>query len=407
MPDPIVIVGAGQAGVRAALALRDAGFDGPVTVLGAEQAPPYERPPLSKGLLTGERDEGSCTIVSAEALAEKRIAFRPGTTAVAIDRDRRVVRTSDGDGHTYARLLLATGRRPRRLDLPPDVAPLAHELRHLEDAVHLRQALGPGVRLAIVGGGFIGLEVAASAVAVGARASIIELAPRLMARGVPEGLAARLAERHAAAGVALHLGHRIAAMAAVGAGLRLTLDDGTEIAADRLLVAIGASPRTELAAAAGLTVDGGIVVDRCLRTSDPAIFAAGDCAAFPDPQTGDLIARESWHNAELQGPLAARNMLGADEPFAPVPWFWSDQHDLTLQIAGAPEAATQTIERVGEHGLLLFHLADDGRLVGASALGRAALAKDFKVAQRLVEAGPTITAETLADPATRLKALLC
>ncbi|HRY26771.1 MAG: FAD-dependent oxidoreductase [Geminicoccaceae bacterium] len=134
MPGPIVIVGAGQAGVRAALALRDAGFDGPVTLLGAEPVPPYERPPLSKGLLTGERDPENCTIASTEALAERRVAFHPATTAVAIDRDRRLVRSSDGGGHSFARLLLATGRRPRRLDLPPDLAPLAHELRHLEDA---------------------------------------------------------------------------------------------------------------------------------------------------------------------------------------------------------------------------------------------------------------------------------
>ncbi|MCB9969249.1 MAG: FAD-dependent oxidoreductase [Geminicoccaceae bacterium] len=248
--------------------------------------------------------------------------------------------------------------------------------------------------------------MAASAVALGARASIIELALRLMTRGVPEPLAARLADRHRNAGVALHLGRRIAAMAAVDDALRLTLDDGTVVAADHLLVAIGASPRTELAVAAGLTVDGGIIVDEHLRTSDPATFAAGDCTAFPDPLTGDLIGRESRHNAELQGPLAARNMLGAGEVLAPVPWFWSDQHEQTLQIAGTPEAGTRTVERATAHGLLLFHLATDDRLVGVSALGPAALAKEFKVAQRLVEAGRRVEPRILADPATRLKALL-
>src|SRR5690606_20033852 len=219
-----------------------------------------------------------------------------------------------------------------------------------------------GARIAIVGGGFIGLEVAASAAALGCRPVVIELMPRLLSRLVPAPLAEVLRERHAAAGVEILLGARLRNVAVAADGFALALDNGRAIEADAVLIGIGAVPRTGLAAAAGLPVDGGIVVDRTLATADPHIFAAGDVCAFPDPMGEGLLRLECWQNADAQGALAARNMLGAGQPYAAVPWFWSDQYELSLFMAGLPERGTRSIERaLGAGARLLFHLDDAGR----------------------------------------------
>ena len=403
----MVVVGAGQAGGRAALALRAAGHAGPIVLVGSERAAPYERPPLSKEFLKGERSAASFTLAGSDALAAAGIDFRPATTATAIDRVERTVTLDDGSALSYARLLLATGREPRRLPLAPGLARAVHVLRDLADAEALRATLVPGARLAIVGGGFIGLEVAASARALGADATVIEILPRLLARCVPAQIAARLERRHAAAGVELLLGRRIEQMAPAARGATIRLDDGHLVEADAVLVGIGATPRTALAEAAGLAVDRGILVDETLRTSDPDIFAAGDVTAGPHPCGAGLQRLESWHNAEEQGARVARNMLDAGERCTALPWFWSDQYELSLQMAGHPERAVCTVERaVGEDGVLLFHLGDDGRLVAVSGLGPTSFAREFKVAQRLAERGLAPDPAALADPATRLKALL-
>jgi 3-phenylpropionate/trans-cinnamate dioxygenase ferredoxin reductase component len=403
----MVVVGAGQAGGRAALTLRAAVDAGRVVLLGSEAAAPYERPPLSKEFLKGERTADTFTLAKREALAETGIDFRPGTTATAIDRAARTVTLDDGSTLSYAKLLLATGREPRRLPLPLGLEDVVHVLRDLADAEALRAMLVPGAHLAIIGGGFIGLEVAASARALGADATVIEILPRLLARCVPAEIAARLGRRHAAAGVELILGRRIEKIAPSARGASIQLDGGRVIEADAVLIGIGATPRTELAEAADLAVDHGILVDEQLRTSDPDIYAAGDVTACPHPHGNGLQRLESWQNAEEQGARAARNMLGAGERCTALPWFWSDQYELSLQMAGHPELGACTIERrVGDDGLLLFHLAADGRMIGVSGLGPASFSKEFKVAQRLAERGLSPDPAVLGDPTTRLKALL-
>jgi 3-phenylpropionate/trans-cinnamate dioxygenase ferredoxin reductase subunit len=279
----MVIVGAGQAGGRAALTLRAQGYDGRIVLLGAEPSPPYERPPLSKVYLTGARVADDFTFAKAAALVAAGIEFRPGCAVAAIDRGSRTVRLEEGESVPYAKLLLATGREPRRLPLAGAAAERVLYLRDLSDADRLRQALRPGARLAIVGGGFIGLEVAASATALGCRPVVIELLPRLLTRAVPAPLAAFLQARHAAAGVEFLLGARLREIAAAAEGFELALEDGRVIAADAVLVGVGAVPRTGLAEAAGLPVDGGIVVDATLATADPDIFAPATSAPFRTP----------------------------------------------------------------------------------------------------------------------------
>lgn len=402
----IVIVGAGECGTRAALALREAGHEGPVTLVGAEIHPPYERPPLSKDALLAETPVPR-PIGGAERLAEAGIDFRPGVAAVEIDRAGRTLALSDGSKLAWHRLLLATGARPRLLPLKGADGPNVATLRGVEDAGRIRSALGPGRRLVVIGGGFIGLELAASARRLGTEVTVIEALPRLLSRGVPEEIASLLAARHEAEGVRLLLGARIAEVTASGVSLDVGGGVPAELVpADLVLVGIGAVPETALAEAAGLAVENGIAVDDRLATSDPAIFAAGDCAAFHHPAYGRRIRLESWRSAQEQGTLAARNMLGADEPVAAVPWFWSDQYDLTLQVAGLAEGATTTVRRAVGEGFVIFHLGPDGRLLAASGIGPGnAIARDVRLAEMMIARGLRPDPEALATAAS-LKKLL-
>lgn len=403
----MVIVGAGQAGGRAAMALREHGHKGPIVLIGAEPDAPYERPPLSKAYLKGERAATEFAFAPAETLAAAGIEFRPRTRVEAIDRECKRVRLGGGGEVGYAKLLLATGREPRHLALPEGLAERVHVLRDLRDADRLRQVLVKGARLAIVGGGFIGLEVAATATALGAEVTILEVAPRLLSRGVPVPLAAFVLARHVEAGVAVLVGRTLEGIAASAKGVVLRLTDGGRIEADAVLVGIGADPRVALAERAGLAVDRGIVVDAMLASSDPDIFAAGDVCAFPHPLAPELLRLESWRNADAQGALAARNMLGAAEAYRELPWFWSDQYELTLQIAGFPEQAERIVERdVGAKAKLLFHLDGAGRLVAVSGAGPASLARELRIGQIMVERGLSPDPAALADPARKLKSLL-
>ena len=408
MADPgMVIVGAGQAGGRAALTLREQGHDGRIVLLGAEPSPPYERPPLSKAYLTGERSTDDFTFAKTAALEAAGIEFRPNCTVEAIDLGSKTVRLTAGERVGYAKLLLATGREPRRLPLDGAVAERVLYLRDLRDADRLRQALRPGARIAIVGGGFIGLEVAASAALLGCRPVVIELLSRLLSRVVPAPIAAFLQARHAAAGVEIRLGARLQEIALLKDGFALALAGGGMVEADAVLIGIGAVPRTGLAEAAGLPVDGGIVVDATLATADPDVFAAGDVCAFPHAVAAGLIRLECWKNADAQGALAARNMLGAGEACVDVPWFWSDQYELTLQMAGIPERGERTVERdVGAEARLLFHLDTSGSLVGVSGVGPSVLGRDLRIGQIMIERGLAPDPAALADPATKLKTLL-
>jgi 3-phenylpropionate/trans-cinnamate dioxygenase ferredoxin reductase subunit len=400
----MVIVGAGEAGAWAAITLREQGWNGPVTLIGAEDRPPYERPPLSKAVLLAEAEPAPATVLDRDRAAALGIELILGAEVTAIDRAARSITLAGGRALRYSRLLLATGARPRRLAVP------GHEhalyLRRFEDALALRPRLRPGARIVVIGGGFIGLELAVAATARGCAVTVIEALPRILMRGVPAELAAVIADRHRAAGVVLRTGIGVERIEPGGA---VVLADGSRIAADTVIAGIGAVPETALTEAAGLAVDNGIAVDATLATSDPDIFAAGDCAACAHPlYPGRRIRLEAWRNALDQGVLAARNMLGRAEPIAAVPWFWSDQHELTLQIAGLADAGQATVGRdLGDGARLLFHLAADGRLVAAGGLGPLGrIAREVRLAEMLIARRAAPDAGSLASPEVKLKSLL-
>ena len=401
----MVIVGAGEAGVRAAFALRERGYQGDVTLIGSETCLPYERPPLSK---IGSDDEAARLIATADRFAEADISFRPGIAIGAIDPAEKKLQAQDGSVIAYHRLLLATGARPRQLPNLP-LGARVHVLRTHSQALALRAWMKPGHHIAILGGGFIGLELAAMARALGASVTLVEMQPRILMRGVPEKIALRLHERHVAEGVTLHCGQAVAHIAADKAGVDIRLANGTTVAADILVVGIGARPNTELAERAGLRIENGIAVDSRLSTSTQDIFAAGDCCSFPIRHYGDRRFRlESWRNAQEQGACAAANMIGEEEHFAAVPWFWSDQYDLTLQVAGIADGASRIVERtLSDDAEILFHLDDDGRLLAASGIGPGgAVARDIRLAEMLIARASRPDPTVLADPQSRMRSLL-
>ncbi len=405
----MVIVGAGHTGGRAAHAIRAAGWKGPITLIGAEPHAPYERPPLSKGMLTGEKALAAFTLYGEDAWEREDITRIAGATVSEIRRAACEVVLADGRIVPYHRLLLATGAEPRRLGIPGAGLPGVMVLRDAADSDALRARLGPGKRLVVIGGGFIGLEVAANAVALGTAVTVIEAGPRLMTRAVPAPIEARMRARHAEAGIDIRLGRQVVAILGSGGVTGVRLDDGSEMPCDTVLVAIGVVPRTELAAAAGLTVDNGIVVDAQLRTEDPAIYAAGDACSFAHDLFGGHVRLESWKNAEDQGPIAARNMLGAAESAgALAPWMWSDQHELTIQIAGLPERGSRIVERtVAPGAAILFHLAEDGRLVAVSGIGpNAAIGRAVRLGQMMIERRLYPDPRLLADASVNLKTLM-
>ncbi|EYR83549.1 FAD-dependent oxidoreductase [Shinella sp. 838] len=401
-----VIVGAGECGARAAFALREKGFDGTITLIGNEDHLPYERPPLSKEALVA--GDGPKLVADAERYAAAGIAVLCGRPVIEIDRTARRVLLGDGTAVPYDKLLLATGARPRSLPGTVCGGRIA-ALRSHDDAARIRAYLVEGSHIAILGGGFIGLELATSARKLGASVTLIEGLPRILSRGVPAEIAAIVASRHAEEGVEVLCAAKVAGIEERPGEVRLTLEDGRVVAASLLVVGIGAVPNTELAGMAGLAVDNGIAVDGLLRTSDPDILAAGDCTSYPLPLYGDRRVRlESWRNAQEQGQLAAANMLGGGEAHSAVPWFWSDQYDMTLQIAGLADDAATTVRRdLGEGAFILFHLDAAGRLIAASGIGKGnAVARDIRLAEMLIAARRHPDPVALAAPETKLKTLL-
>jgi len=403
----MVVVGAGHAGGRAAHALRSNGWDGPVTLVGAEDIHPYERPPLSKSILTGERTVGQCRLFEEGLLERHDIDHLRGVCAVAIRREERRLELSDGRSLPYDRLLIAPGARPRPLPVPgADLAGVSF-LRTAADAEQLGGRLRPGTRLVVVGGGLIGLEVAASALSLGCAVTVVETGPRVMMRAVPEEIALRVFAHHEAAGVTFRLGRKVTAILGEEQVHGVRLDDGGEIACEAVLVSIGVSPRVELAEAAGLAIDNGICVDRHLRTEDPYIFAAGDACAFEDAE-GGRTRLECWKNAEEQARVAARNMLGAAETYDVTPWMWSDQYDRIIQIAGYPDRGERPVIRACADGsLLVYHFGAQDRLVAASGFGSVReVSRGVRVGQMMIERGISPSPAALGDITVDLKSLL-
>lgn len=405
----VLIIGAGECGARAALALREQGYDGPVTLIGDEPHLPYERPPLSKDSMVSEAEPLPKLVADREHFADRKIECVTGTRAVAIDRTGRSVALADGRALPYDKLLLAAGAAPRRLPLPGAAGHRCAYLRTHDDALRIRAELKPGRHVAILGGGLIGLELAASARKRGARVTVIEALPRILTRGVPQEIARVIDARHRAEDVELACGKAVSGLCENAGGIEIALADGDSIAADFLVIGVGAVPVIDLAQNAGLAIENGIAVDGQLRTSDPDIYAAGDCCSFPLAIYGGRRVRlECWRNAQDQGALAARNMLGAGDNASAVPWFWSDQYDLTLQIAGLPDEGKRMVRRDLSNGaFILFHLADDGRLVAASGIGTGnTVAKDIRLAEMLIARRATPDPAALAQPQVKLKSLL-
>lgn len=335
MDDTIVIVGAGQAGAQVAQSLRQAGHAGPITLVGDEPHPPYQRPPLSKRYLAGEVDAAGLALRPPAFYEQNRIDLRLGTPVAAIDPAAAGVVLAGGEGLGYSRLVLATGTRPRRLDLPGAGLDGVVVLRKAADVDAIRARLATPRRIAIVGGGYIGLEVAAVARALDHDVTVIEAQERVLQRVVSPAVSAWFEALHAGEGVRLRLGSGLAGF--VGTAGRVTavaLADGSEIACDLALVAVGAVPNDELARAAGLDVDDGVLVDAAGATSDPAIFAAGDCTRFFSALYGRSLRLESVQNAIDQAKAVAEALAGGEPDYDPVPWFWSDQYKVKLQIAG-------------------------------------------------------------------------
>jgi len=403
----MVIVGAGECGARAAFALREQGYAGAVTLIGAERHLPYERPPLSKdGMAVG--NNAIRTIADAERFEAAGISLVLSSEAVAIDRAASSVDLHDGSRVPYETLLLATGARPRRLALAEGSRHCLY-LRTHDDAGAIASRLRPGAPIIIVGGGFIGLELAAAARGRGCAVTVLEALPRLLARAVPQDIAEVIADAHRANGVDIRCGVAITSISDTDTGVEIRLVDGSALGADLCIVGIGAVPNTELAEAAGLAVKNGVRVDELLRTSDPSIYAAGDCCSFPLTIYGGRRVRlEAWRNAQDQGNLAARNMLGANAPNDAVPWFWSDQYDLTLQIAGLPDEGARTVRReLDDEAFLLFHLNVNGRLVAAGGIGPGnSVARDIRLAEMLIARRASPPAEKLAAADIKLKSLL-
>jgi 3-phenylpropionate/trans-cinnamate dioxygenase ferredoxin reductase subunit len=412
MTERIVIVGAGQAGVQVAEALRAGGFAGSVTLLGAENHAPYHRPPLSKAWLAGEATEAQLVLRAPEALARKQIELRSGATAVAIDRERRRVRLGDGSELEYDRLALATGATARRLAIAGASAPNVLVLRSRDDADAIGRGLASclesGRPVAVIGGGFIGLEIAATARKRGVAVTVFEALPRLMARALAPPLAAWFADLHRRNGVRIELAARIDRIEQGGAGAgppatAVVDGHGESHPAALVIVGVGVEPDDALARAAGLACERGIIVDACGRTDDPLIVAAGDCTARRVAD-GKLVRLESVNNAVEQGRSAAAALLGVERPFVAAPWFWSDQYDARLQMVGLSAAANRSVVRgdpaAGKFSW--FHYRDD-RLIAVDSVNAM---KDHLAARKLLDAGRSPSADQVVDPAFDLAGAL-
>jgi 3-phenylpropionate/trans-cinnamate dioxygenase ferredoxin reductase component len=403
----LVIVGAGEAGTRAAIALRENGWNGPLTLIGDEPHAPYERPPLSKAALTCEAEPPPPVIADGARLADLGVERLAHVRVTAIDRLGHKLTTRERGEILYDRLLLATGAKARRLTLPGGEHAIL--LRSYDDTLVLRQRLKPGARVVIIGGGFIGLELAASARERGGSVTVLEAAPRILTRGVPPDIAETIAARHRAAGVEIIAGCVISKIEKHDRSLSVTLGDGRVLAADCVIAGVGAAPDVELAAAADLAIENGLAVDAKLRTSDPDIFGAGDCCSFPHAlYDGRRLRLEAWRNAQDQGAFVAHSMLGDVEDYCATPWFWSDQYDLHLQIAGLVDAGSAIVTRdLGEGARLNFHLDGDGRLVASSAIGPISkVAMDARIAEMLIAKRAKPDPAYLAAGERKLKALL-
>ncbi len=408
MPGPFLIVGAGQAGLQIAESLRHEKYDGPVILLGAEAHPPYNRPPLSKHWLIERRAPATLAIRGLEAIQRRHIDLRVNTLVTAIDRVSQRVHCADGQTIAYGRLALATGARVRTLAVPGAGLGGVHLLRTIDDAGHIAASLdrcaAQGAPVVVIGGGFIGLEVAATARKLGREVTVLEGLSRLMSRVVAPIVSEAAAQVHRAHGVHLVFGARVAELLGVAGQVRaVRMADGHEYPAGCVVLGVGIDPDDTLASAAGLLCERGVIVDDCSRTSDPLIVAAGDCCARRRGD-GSLLRLESVQNAAEQGMSAAVSMLGRERAFTAAPWFWSDQFDIKLQMVGLSAGYEQVVTRgdTDKPAFSAFYYRA-GQLIAVDSLSRI---PDHMVARKLLDRGLSPTPEQAADSNFDLHRLL-
>jgi 3-phenylpropionate/trans-cinnamate dioxygenase ferredoxin reductase subunit len=403
MAENFVIVGAGQAGGWAATTLRSQGFAGAITLVGEEPHPPYERPPLSKDVLLGSKPPESTYLWPGDKVSELKIDLRTGVPVSHLHRATQELELATGETLPFDRLLLATGSRVRRLKFAGCDLAGVHYLRTIEDALAIQRDLTPEARLLVLGGGWIGLETAASARKLGAEVTIIEATDQLCSRVLPKGLADYLLERHQRQGVNVHLRTTVAALKGNSRVESAVLSTGEELPVSAIVIGVGVEPNVELARQAGLEVNNGIVVDQSGRTSDPRIFAAGDVTNQPNDFLGRRVRLESWANAQNQSIAVAKAMLGQSVAYHDIPWFWSDQYNLNVQLLGIPHKSDQFVMRgdPASDKFLQFFLYG-GRIEAVAAVNNP---RDLRMARRLLQSDKEVDRARLSDPAVALQSL--
>ena len=403
MSGRVLVIGAGQAGFEVAAKLRTEGWEGPITLLGEEDHPPYQRPPLSKAYLLGKMALDRLFFRSTDYYRKKEIELRLSSTCAAIDRSAKQVKLGDGSAIDYDVLVLTTGARP--ITLPEHIGGQLEGVfyvRTLDDADQMAEAVRPGRKVLVVGGGYIGLEAAAVAAGLGLDVVLVEAADRILQRVAAPETSDYFRTLHAENGVDVREGVMLEEL--VGNDGRLTgarLSDGSELDLDIAIIGIGIRPNQELAEAAGLEIENGIKVDAYCRTSDPHILAAGDCASFPY-QDG-RIRLESVGNAIDQAQAAARTIAGSSEAYRAKPWFWSDQYETKLQIAGLSTGYDSIVSRSGDGDAVSFWYYQGNKLLAVDAMNDP---RAYMVGRRLIESGKSHDRALIADPKTDLKALV-
>jgi len=403
MSEHVVIVGAGHAAGQAVASLRQEGFAGEITLIGMEPYLPYQRPPLSKKFLAGEIGLDRVYFKPPEFYEKEGVNLKLGTRVTEIDRTAKSLRTDKGETLSYTKLILATGSRVRELNLPGFDLDGVFYLRTVDDVDAIRSYFNKGGKCVIVGGGYIGLEVAAVAAKHGIDVTVLEMAPMVMAR-VVDPIVSRFYERvHSQEGVKIVTGAAVSGFEGKDGRLtKVTCGDGTAHEADFAVVGVGIQPNVELAAECGLGVENGITVDELCRTSDPDVFSIGDCTNHPNPLLGERLRLESVHNALEQGKTAAAAICGKEKPYAQIPWFWSDQYDLKLQITGLSAGYDEAVVRGNPdegRSFAVFYLKE-GRLIAVDAVNRA---PEFMMSKQLIANKARIPAEKLRDESIHMK----
>ncbi len=397
----MVILGAGHAAGQAAASLRQEGYDGEIVIIGDEPYIPYQRPPLSKAYLSGEVDLDRVYLRPGKFYEDKGITLKLGVRAERIDPAAKTVTTDAGETIAYEKLLITTGGRPRRLTIPGSDLGGIHYLRTIADVDGIRSEMAPGKRLVIVGGGYIGLEVASVAVKAGLEVHVLEMEARILQRVTTPEMSAYYHNLHESRGVHIHTSTAVTGFS--GTGRVAAVDCGEQsFPADLVIVGIGIIPNVEIAAAAGIACDNGVLVDEGCRTSAADIYAAGDCTNHPNPLLNRRLRLESVPNAMEQARVAVANMCGGDKRYASIPWFWSDQYELKLQMVGfSGDGDTQVLRgSMAANQFAIFYLKA-GAVVAADAVNSP---KEFMVCKQLI--GKQVDPAKLADPATDLKELL-